>query len=274
MPTWNLEVPDRLLLDLKLPVGRVDVTAAPAGTATVELAAASSHGEQFLSDATVEVRGDRLVVHLRERGTGRGWLRLRTSARIHARIAVPAGTAIDADVAAADLDLDLPIRALDIRSASGDLRCGDVDGPVSVSSASGDVMLGDIAGDARVATASGDLRLGAIDGTASLRAASGDIEVRAFATDARARSVSGDLLVHELCGGDVDLASTSGDLRLGVAPGLQIHLDVSSVSGDLRSDLGQGDEGSGGVDLSLRARTVSGDITINRTRSGHAAYVI
>jgi hypothetical protein len=56
---------------------------------------------------------------------------------------------------------------------------------------------------------------------------------------------------------------------LGVAPGRGVHLAVATVSGRLTSDLDE-DDGSGGVDVELRARTVSGDVHLQRSRTATA----
>jgi len=275
MTTFNLDVPSELAVDLKLPIGHVEFAVGPAGHATVELTATGGLGEQLIEESRVELVGNRLIVHAPERGTrGLGLFRARVSGSIRVAITIPEGADLSADVAAADIDAPVPFRSVEVRSASGDVRLGNVAGSASVHTASGDVDLGDVDGDLAAATASGDIHVGAVCGAATARTASGDIAISSLGSDARLRSVSGDVDVRELIGGDVDVASTSGDVQLRVASGLQIHLDVSSVSGELRSDLGGGDGTTGEVDLSLRARSVSGDITISRARSVGMAQVV
>lgn len=275
MTTYNLDVPSDLAVDLKLPLGHIELATGPAGHATVELTATSGPGQRLIEESRVEVVGNRLIVHAPERGTrGLGLFQARISGSIHVTITIPEGAAFSADVAAADIEAPLDLRTVEVRSASGDVRLGNVSGPASVHTASGDIQLGDVDGDVTAATASGDIRVGAIAGAVAARTASGDIAVASLGSDARLRSVSDDVDVRELLGGEVDVASTSGDVQLRVATGLQIHLDVSSVTGELRSDLGGGDGSAGPVDLSLRARSVSGDITISRARTVGMAQVV
>ncbi len=275
MTTYNLDVPAELDVDLKLPIGHVEFVAGPAGHATVELTATGGIGEQLIEESRVELVGNRLIVHAPERGTrGLGLFRARISGSIHVAITIPEGAALSADVAAADVDAPVTFRTVEVRSASGDVRLGDVTGSASVHTASGDVHLGDVDGHLTAATASGDIRVGAVSGDMATRTASGDIEAGSLGGNARLRSVSGDVTVREVTGGEVDVASTSGDVHLRVTSGLQIHLDVSSVSGELRSDLGGGDDSTGPVDLSLRARSVSGDITLSRARNVGMAQVV
>jgi DUF4097 and DUF4098 domain-containing protein YvlB len=271
----TLDVPDELTLDLSLPVGRAEIVAGPAGKATIEMTADGPLGQQLIDQSRVEVVGKRLIVHAPE-GNFRAFSLFRSwrSGSLHLRVTVPEGTSLDAGIASTDLDVDLALADAEVRCASGDVRLGDVTGRASVNSASGDVQIGVVGGDLHVATASGDIRVRSVDGHASMRTASGDVWVGHLGDGARLRSVSGDIDVQRLTGGDVDIASTSGDLRLRIAPGLQIHLDVASVSGDLSSDLGAGDEDSGAIDLSLRARSVSGDVTITRARASNGATVV
>lgn len=275
MPSYDFDVPAALTVDLKLPIGLVEFVAGPQGTATVELTPRDGFGEQLLDESRVELAGDRLIVHASERSArGLGLFRARISGSIHARITIPEGALLDASVAAADVLAPIRFREVQIRSASGNIRLGAVTGPASVHTASGGIEVGDVDGNLTTATASGDVQVGDVAGTVSVRTASGDVAVGSVGGDARVRSVSGNVTVRELTVGDADVASTSGDLDLRVAPGLQIHLDVSSVSGDLRSDLGGGDRSCSQVDLSLRARSVSGDITISRARTAGRVRVV
>ncbi len=274
MTTWTFEVPDDLTLDLRCATGRVDVVAGPAGQAEVTVTDRGNGGRSLADESRVEVTGDRLVVHVPEGGGRRSvWFVPRRLGSVAVRIALPASTLIDAHLASADLDVAVPLRAVAARSASGDVHLGDASGDVSINTASGDVRVGQVGGDLSVATASGDLRTGDVDRAVSVRTASGDVALGALAGDVRVRTVSGDVAVRGLGPGDGDIASTSGDLKLAVAPGLTIHLDVSSVTGDLHSDLGAGSD-DGEVDLSLRARTVSGDVTITRSQAPGGAHVV
>ncbi len=52
-----------------------------------------------------------------------------------------------------------------------------------------------------------------------------------------AKTASGDITVEDARAGVVSLNAASGDLHVGVRSGVTAHLDVSSVSGRIRSDL-------------------------------------
>jgi hypothetical protein len=66
--------------------------------------------------------------------------------------------------------------------------------------------------------------------------------------------------------GDVTVNSASGDVRIGIRRGSRAYLDCSTVSGDTTSELDvTGEEPAGdGPLVNVKARTVSGDITITR----------
>jgi hypothetical protein len=58
----------------------------------------------------------------------------------------------------------------------------------------------------------------------------------------------------------------SGDVRAGLRPGLDVWLDIRSISGRIRSGLipADGPRSDAGGLVELRAHTVSGDITLER----------
>jgi predicted membrane protein len=72
--------------------------------------------------------------------------------------------------------------------------------------------------------------------------------------------------------GTVRANSASGDVTIGVAAGIGVWLDLTSISGDTRTDLtmptGHADQSAAA--LNLQVRTVSGDIDVHRAPA-HAA---
>ena len=63
-------------------------------------------------------------------------------------------------------------------------------------------------------------------------------------------------------GGDFECNSTSGDVRIGLPPGRTLDVDLNTLSGGIRSDFSP--EDGDGATARLRAKTVSGDITLLR----------
>jgi hypothetical protein len=63
--------------------------------------------------------------------------------------------------------------------------------------------------------------------------------------------------------------TVSGDIEVGVVPGLRVWLDLSSLSGRMESQL-DGDDpiaGDGPAQLTIALRSVSGDQRIRRAAS-------
>jgi DUF4097 and DUF4098 domain-containing protein YvlB len=92
-------------------------------------------------------------------------------------------------------------------------------------------------------------------------------------TSVHVGSASGDVQLDAVRRGEVQLSSMSGDVRVGVAAGTSVWLDLSTASGRTRSDLTDlGPHGPGGrPDLTLHVRTASGDIDLRRVQLPAAA---
>src|SRR2546430_16750652 len=78
-----------------------------------------------------------------------------------------------------------------------------------------------------------------------------------------ATSGSGDVKVEIADGPSVQAETARGDVQIGVPDGLPTYLDLKTVTGRIRCDLEPGQKPAEGErSLMLRARTVSGDITV------------
>jgi DUF4097 and DUF4098 domain-containing protein YvlB len=179
---------------------------------------------------------------------------------------VPLDGRISLKLASADAELLGRWRDATANSASGDLKVDEITGDLSANLASGDLQATRIGGDVKATSASGDIKVRSIGGDASLNTASGDVRVEDAGGSVTARSASGDLDLGQVRRGEVRVQTASGDVRVAVVPGTGVYLDVSTVSGDTRSDLAVGDAppAGQGADVSVHARTVSGDVSIVR----------
>lgn len=167
-------------------------------------------------------------------------------------VVVPEGTVVRVQGEALDTDVSGRTGSLTVNTASGDVRVEHVDGDLRTHSASGDLSADHVSGSLLVRSASGDLRVGRADG------------------DVTVQSVSGDVIIERLSAGRTSVHSVSGDIDLGVLPGLQVHLELSSVSGTARPELDMGsatgDDGAPvDVALEIAVRTVSGDMRVRRS---------
>jgi hypothetical protein len=258
--THRVPLSDQLrAVEVRNPAGSTTVEADPAATeVVVEIRALNTSAEELIDLLDLAVTHGSVRLSVPERRL----LRLPSFAVTvttppDAPVTVTGATADTAlrgrlgpvVVTSATGDLDVAHCAeLQVRTASGDVRIGRVEGTATVGSASGDVTVADAGGRLQVRTASGDVQLGTVAGDVLVRTATGDVQVE--------RAVSGTLR----------LTTVSGDATVGVAPGLRIWLDVQCVSGRLRSELDEDDPaaGVGGAQLSVVLQSVSGDLELRR----------
>lgn len=248
-------------VDVQLEAGTVKVIAEERDTpaANVEPADDRDSSREAAANTRVELRGDTFYVHAPKSR----WLPGR-SARLNIEIRTPLGSAVTAVTAAADVDCRGELSDLDIKTASGDVAIERATGGVSVKTASGGVEAKQVDGDLRVESASGDVAAGSVGKAAKVSTASGDVAIGQTGSAARVSTASGAVSVGAPRRGEVEAKTASGDVTLRVPTGTGVWLDLNTMSGAARSDLGAGAE-AGSADLTVRVRTMSGDIEIWRT---------
>jgi hypothetical protein len=229
---------------VRIQSGGIAVETAETSEASVTIEALNGPAEKVLSDVTVELAGNRLVV---EHGTGvRFGLALR-SPSFSVGLQIPHGSSLDLGTVSADVRAEGRFRALDAKTVSGDLSVGD------------------IAEDANVKTVSGDVKLRTVGGRVEVNTVSGDVKVAEAARGVTAKTVSGDQSIDSITEGQVELNSVSGDIRVGIQRGSGVWFDVRSTSGKTVNELEPAEgPGGDGPSVELRAKAVSGDIRIVR----------
>jgi DUF4097 and DUF4098 domain-containing protein YvlB len=234
MTSWEFPASDPVDVQVRVPAGDVTVRAVATQTATVRL-----NGAERTLDATrVEFDHGALSVIVPERlGSGR-------SGDLDIAIEVPEASTCVVHTASADVRCTGELSDLDVRTASGYVSAERVTGVARGHTASGDVHVGDTA-EADLASASGDLSIGVVRGPA------------------RAKTASGDVRIDSASGSRVEASSTSGDIVVAVPPGIGVYLDLSTLSGTVRSELEPGEE-TGGADMTVSCRTLSGDVQVIR----------
>lgn len=256
-------------IDVQLASGDIRIDRAEGGI-EVDLRANDAESQQLIDDATVELRGNTLVVDVPgKRGFNLG--NLFGARGVTCQIRCAEGSSLRVRSKSADVVVAIDVESADIATASGDARLETINGDLSFKGASGDIVARNVGGRASVNTASGDVRVGHVGGDLSANSASGDIVVEAAHADVRANTASGDVDVELVTSGEVTVNSASGDVSIGIRRGSQVYLDCNTVSGDAHSELGPvGNEPNGnGPLVHVKARTVSGDIQI--TRAGEPA---
>jgi hypothetical protein len=254
---WTFPLAEHQRADLELASGVVEVTLAPTDELRVllePLGPMSDRALEQIQGAEVYCEGGRLTVRVPKRKLRDAALRL--------AVLVPPQTRVGCSTASADVLFSGIAGAIGVRTASGDIV---MDGPcdsADISSASGDARLADVLGEARVKSASGDIDVVSVGGRFIADTASGDVNVGQCGSDIKVRTASGDIKIGQAMQGEVNVNCASGDVIVGVAPGVGTWLDVVTVSGDTKCSLPAENSSEGEAALRVTCRTVSGDVRI------------
>ena len=259
MPHWDFPGSEPIDVSVDLASGRLALNAGPVSATTVDVAPSrfSRNAEKLIDEVRVSFDHGRLeVAGPRRTGLFRG------HAAFDVTITLPEGSRCMARTASADIACSGELGALDAHTASGDITVARVTGHLQAETSSGDVRL-DETGTAEIRTASGDVRLTWARDDVSVRTASGDVTIASAASDVAGTTASGDFRLASVVRGSTELSTASGDVVVGVNPGVGVYLDLSSATGSAYSQLeetGPSDD----ITLGVRCRTASGDIRIIR----------
>jgi len=146
-----------------------------------------------------------------------------------------------------------------ISSTSGDVEVTGVSGDLRARSTSGNVSVRGVTGAINASSTSGNVHVGEINGTVSGRSTSGNVEVE----------------IAQLSGaGDMEFASTSGNVRVKLPANLDADVRMSTTSGGLKTDFpltieeperGPGRRAAGrigGGSRNLRLSSTSGSVSL------------
>lgn len=230
-------------------------------------------------DVSVELRGDQLAVVAPRRRAG--FFGRRDELRVD--VSLPEASALTTKLGSADVTATGRLGEVAVRTGSGDVTLEQLAGEGLIETGSGDVLVaragadlrvksgsGDIRldlaeGDVTVSTGSGDIELGTTHGTVQVKSGSGDLRVREAHDEVALSTASGDLVVDRIHRGALRASNVSGDISIGVPSGIPVWTDISSVTGSVRSNLvGAGQPGEGQDYIELRAKTVSGDVSLEQ----------
>ncbi|MBY8880915.1 DUF4097 family beta strand repeat-containing protein [Actinacidiphila acidipaludis] len=219
MQTFKTPAPIAVVLDV--PAGRVRLVAGERAVTTVEVRPAdASKSRDARAAEEYEVTYADGVLRV-----GPGAARHRVlggSGSVEVTVHLPAGSRLDAKVAAAEL--------------RGEGRLGDV----TVDGRQAGVDLDEAAG-ARVTVLAGDVSVGRLGGPAEIS------------------TQKGDLRIAEAVRGAVVLRTGHGDIEVGAATGVSASLDAGTAHGRIHNAL-KNAEGAA-ADLTVQATTAYGDVT-------------
>jgi DUF4097 and DUF4098 domain-containing protein YvlB len=174
-----------------------------------------------------------------------------------------------------------PSCAVEVGVVSADAVVAGIEGPTKVKSVSGNVTLDGVRADVEARTVSGDLDSRGLAGSLRFTTVSGDLTViDGSSKSVRAQTVSGQVMLDldVATEAQVDLTSISGNLTLRLPETASLQVDLKTMSGELESAFegvtmrrkpgratlsGQVGGGAG----ALKAKTVSGDVTLLRRLS-------
>lgn len=238
-------------LDVRVEAGRLEVHETDSGRVDVTV-------DTRLPGFIVEQRGNTILV---SSDTNAGWL---SRGSAYVVIETPPGSDLRASVASAPVTADVDLGKVEVKSASGDIDIRQAETLV-VKTASGDLHVDTVKRALRVTSASGDVRVvSRLDGSAVVSTASGDIEIEKSDATIEMNTASGDASIRNYTGRSANFKAMSGSIDLGIPSGSRIELDVSTLSGKVRLPDPEPSQGTPTRNMSIRAKLVSGDFTIER----------
>ena len=207
---------------------------------------------------------------------------LRKTGSVDVEIALPTGSQIRGEAAAAAFHCTGTLGEVRLRTGAGDVAVERA-ATLAVTTSGGAIVAQSVAGDAQATTATGTIRLGTVGGTVTLKNSNGDSWVGSADGNLRAKAANGDVVVGQ-ARGDVDAATANGSIRIGavhrgsvavrtaagelavgIARGTAAYLDLHTQFGKVLNHLdGTGAPEPGEQNVQVRARTSFGDIIVRR----------
>ncbi|MEV8377823.1 DUF4097 family beta strand repeat-containing protein [Kribbella sp. NPDC056861] len=263
--------------------GEIDRVRIEIGSGLVEIGPSDDGRTTVTVDSDDAKDGDLVVELVNGEVVIEGPKKARRGPEIHVRIATSVTLDARIQTGSGDISSRVPLGEARLSTGSGDIRAERIEGDLAATTGSGDVRIGSAAqtvraktgsgaidigesiGQVGVSTGSGDVRLGDAAGPTTVKVGSGDITIERIRDHSIATSGSGDVRVESAEGPSVRAETARGDVQIGVPDGVPTYLDLKTVTGQIRCDLEPGQKpAEGEPSLMLRARTVSGDITVVR----------
>lgn len=204
----------------------------------------------------VEQSGDTIIVAFERGFPSRG-------GRARIRVVTPERSALRAKSASGDIAARVELGKVTVNTASGEVELGDV-ASAAIKTASGDVVLGRVDGELTIRSASGDVRAEDVAGGLSITTASGDARFGRVAGPLSVSSASGDVYVAAYAGEDLEMATMSGDLDVGLVAGRTVKLRANTLSGSVHLPDSRSTPTGTGPEVSVSLKSVSGDLRIRR----------
>lgn len=238
-------------VDIRIQSGRVRVAEGPVNQVHVRI-------DSKDPDLYVAQRGNTVEIASEKNSS---WV---TRGSTYIDVTTPPGSGLYVGAGSASVECDVPLGKVELKTASGDCNLSAADVLV-VKNASGDVYVGSVENALRFTSASGDLFVTEVlRGSGNISTASGDVEIESSEETLNISTVSGDVDIKRCVGRTNQLKSMSGSFEVGIPAGTSVDLDVNLLSGRLRLPKGNGDKKPVERDITIKVKSVSGDLNINR----------
>lgn len=238
-------------IEVRIESGRLELRPGDPGTVSVTV-------ETRAPDFIVEQRGNSILVSS-DKTTS--WL---SRGSAYVVIKAPEGSDLRVGVASAPVLADMALGKVDVKTASGDIELGSVES-LAIKTASGDTDVKDVEHSLSFTSASGDLRVrGTCGGSVAASTASGDVYIADCHATITVNTASGDVDIKRFTGRSASFKGMSGDVDLAIPRRTEIDLDINLLSGRLRVPDPEPRTGDPERQMSIRAKLVSGDLTLKR----------
>jgi len=198
---------------------------------------------------------------------------LRFSADFH--ISVPLRFNVDLESQGGDVNVERLEGQLRVVTAGGNIRTGDVSGPLSLETAGGSIILGNLGQRVEARTAGGGIYVGDVSGEAVLETSGGEIVAGYIRGPVRARTAAGDItlggasgaVIAETAGGQIRIGDAEGAVRASTAGGA---IQVQKARGMVQVETAGGSIDLFQVHGGGRAQTAAGSISAQISSDRHS----
>ncbi|MBB3112179.1 DUF4097 and DUF4098 domain-containing protein YvlB [Paenibacillus phyllosphaerae] len=153
---------------------------------------------------------------------------------------------------------------VEAETKNGGITARSVAGDLKASTGNGNIAASQITGAAEASTISGTITMDQVTGQAELETKNGEIIVHEASSDVQADTLNGDIEIHSaVVGGDWNINSSIGDIRLFVPEAANFTVNGSVTFGTITSELPltigkktiRGDIGTGGARIDIDANS-------------------
>lgn len=261
MSHWDFPATGPIDVLVEVSAGSVRIAAEQTETVTVDVRSTASrqHSGELADEVQVDFADGRLEIV--EPPQRHSWLRF--TGGLDVSVTLPAGSRCWVTTASADVNISGELGSLAAKTASGKVVADAITGTAEVSTVSGRIRVNEAAGQVSAKSASGAVELGQVGSGLDVNTVSGKVEIGKADADATIRTASGRVKIGSLSRGRAEIATVSGEIKVHIAKGAGVYLDVSSLTGRVTSEL-EPPESSGQVDLRVQCRSISGGVKIGR----------